>query len=79
MDKGGQTAAVAVRWFAANIGRTGRLLRGLLGIALIIARLVTSPHLLWLCLLLVGFGLFGLFEALRGWCLARACGIKTKL
>ncbi len=79
MDQVGQTAAEAVKWFTPNIGRTGRIMRGLLGIALIIAGLVTSQHSLWLCLLLVGFGLFGLFEALRGWCLARACGIKTKL
>jgi hypothetical protein len=23
-------------------------------------------------------GLFAIFESLRGWCLVRACGIKTK-
>ncbi len=79
MDTGGQTAAVAVRWFAANIGRTGRIVRGLLGIALIIAGLTASRSSLWLCLVLIGVGIFSLFEALRGWCLARACGIKTKL
>ncbi len=79
MDQVGQTAADAVKWFTPNISRTGRIVRGLLGIALIIAGLVTSPHSLWPCLLLVGLGLFVLFEALRGWCLARACGIKTRL
>jgi hypothetical protein len=25
-----------------------------------------------------GIGIFVLFEAVRGWCLARACGVKTK-
>jgi hypothetical protein len=34
---------------------------------------------LWICLVLVSLGLFGIFEAVRGWCLARACGLRTKL
>jgi hypothetical protein len=68
-----------MKWFAPNIGLGGRIVRGLLGLALIIAGLVASRNSLWLCLPLSGFGLFGLFEALRGWCLARACGIKTRL
>ncbi len=79
MDQDGQTPTLAVKWFAPNIGPTGRIVRGLVGIALIIAGLVTSRHSLWLCLLLIGVGLFGLFEALQGWCLARACGIKTRV
>jgi hypothetical protein len=33
---------------------------------------------LWACLALVVVGVFGLFEAARGWCVARACGIKTR-
>ena len=24
-------------------------------------------------------GLFAIYEALSGWCLARACGLKTKI
>jgi hypothetical protein len=68
-----------MKWFAPNIGRRGRVVRGLLGIALVIAGLVASRYALWLCLLLIGSGVFGLFEAARGWCLARACGIKTRL
>jgi hypothetical protein len=32
----------------------------------------------WLAVLLAMAGVFGLFEALRGWCLMRACGVKTK-
>jgi hypothetical protein len=79
MDQGSQTAALAMKWLAPNIGRTGRIVRGLLGIALIIAGLVASRHSSWLCILLIGFGVFGLFEAARGWCFARACGIKTRL
>jgi len=67
-----------MKWFAPNISRTGRIARGLLGIALVIAGLFASYHSLWLGLLLIGSGVFGLIEALRGWCLARACGIKTR-
>jgi hypothetical protein len=48
------------------------------GISLI-AGIILADYKLWLCLVLVGFGLFGIFEALRGWCLMRACGIRTKL
>jgi hypothetical protein len=68
-----------MKWLAPNIGRTGRIVRGLLGLALIISGLLASRHSLWLGILLIAFGLFGLFEALRGWCLARACGIKTRV
>jgi hypothetical protein len=28
---------------------------------------------------LAGSGIFMLFEALKGWCVARACGLKTPL
>ncbi len=81
MDQGGQNASLAMKWFAPNIGRAGRIVRGLAGIALIIAGLIAiaGRHSLCLCLLLIGLGGFCLFEALRGWCLARACGIKTRL
>jgi hypothetical protein len=33
----------------------------------------------WLGLVLAACGGFMLFEAWRGWCGVRACGIKTKL
>ena len=65
--------------FAPNIGRAGRIVRGVGGTACLVAGLVLSRSSLWLGLALVAFGLFGWFEAARGWCLARACGLKTKL
>jgi hypothetical protein len=34
---------------------------------------------MWLGLVLAACGVFVLFEALRGWCAMRACGIKTRL
>jgi uncharacterized membrane protein len=32
----------------------------------------------WVIGVLAGSGIFALYEALRGWCVLRACGIKTK-
>ena len=64
---------------ALNIARTGRILRACFGVACVFAGLVLSGYSLWLCLTLVGAGGLGLFEAARGWCLARACGIKAKI
>lgn len=46
---------------------------------MLIAGMILADYQLWICLLLVGFGLFAIFEALRGWCLVRACGMRTKL
>lgn len=66
------------RFFRPNIDRKGRLVRGLMGLALLAAAAVCSDDLPWLAVGLAAAGLFGLFEALRGWCLARACGIKTR-
>jgi hypothetical protein len=65
--------------FAPNIARTGRILRAGFGVACVFAGLVLSGSSLWLCLTLAGAGVFGLFEAARRWCLARACGIKAKI
>jgi hypothetical protein len=33
----------------------------------------------WLGAVLALLGVFVLFEALRGWCVLRACGIRTRL
>ena len=67
------------RFFTRNIGFHGRLVRGVIGAMLLIAGIIMADHELWICLVLVTAGLFAIFEALRGWCLARACGIRTKL
>jgi hypothetical protein len=67
------------RFLAPNIDRKGRMLRGLMGLALLACAAVCFGESLWLGALLAAAGLFGLLEAVRGWCLARACGIKTKL
>lgn len=62
-----------------NISGVGRLLRGLAGI-------LTAGTAWWVCSYsragagaLVLLGAFLGFEAARGWCVARACGIKMPL
>lgn len=66
------------QFFTPNIDRKGRLVRGLMGLALLAGAAACFEELPWLALGLAVGGLFGLFEAMRGWCLARACGIKTR-
>ncbi len=67
------------RFFSPNICGKGRLMRGLTGAALLVGAAFAFGHSAWLGILLAAAGLFCLLEAVRGWCLARACGIKTKL
>jgi O-antigen ligase len=66
-------------FFARNINRRGRIVRAVSGLALVIAGVLLSGRGGWVCLLLVALGVFALYEAARGWCVVRACGIKTKL
>jgi apolipoprotein N-acyltransferase len=67
-------------FFSPNIGLKGRILRGGGALFLLLAAAVLwfreGPFLL--ILLLTAAGGFTAYEALRGWCVARACGIKTK-
>ncbi len=67
------------KFFSPNIDRRGRVVRAVWGAALIVAGLLLLERHPWLCLALAAFGAFALYEAVRGWCLMRACGIKTKL
>jgi hypothetical protein len=67
------------RFFSRNLDSRGRMARGVWGALLLIAGIIMADHKLWVCLVLVALGLFGIFEAVRGWCLLRACGVKTKL
>ena len=66
-------------FFRPNIKRNGRIARGVIGTICLIAGIVLVDFVLWLGLIFVVAGLFAIYEALRGWCLARACGIKTKI
>jgi hypothetical protein len=66
-------------FFARNLSNTGRLVRGLGALALLTGAGFGFFVSLWLGVALAVSGGFVLFEALRGWCLLRACGIKTRL
>ena len=64
--------------FAPNLEMKGRVVRGLGALALFAGGAVTWPISVILSLVLFASGALVLFEALRGWCALRACGIKTK-
>ncbi len=66
-------------FFARNISNTGRLVRGLGALALLLGAGLGFLVSIWLGVALTVSGVFVLFEALRGWCLLRACGLKTRL
>jgi hypothetical protein len=67
------------KFFSPNISNRGRLVRGLGAAALFLGAGFAFTVSLWLGLVLAAAGGFVLFEALRGWCALRACGIKTRL
>ena len=66
-------------FFSPNIGNGGRLLRGLAAVGFFVGAGFAFGAAPWLGIGLVVSGGFVLFEALRGWCVMRACGIKTRL
>jgi hypothetical protein len=66
-------------FFRPNIDRKGRLVRGFLALALLVGAAFGFSVSVWLGVGLAAAGVFVAFEALRGWCAVRACGIKTKL
>jgi len=61
-----------------NIDRLGRLVRGACGLCCLAGAFFLRDNTL-ACVALAGSGLFMLFEAFKGWCVARACGLKTPL
>ena len=66
-------------YFKPNISRAGRIVRGLIAVTLLAAALLATG-LPWFGRLgLAAGGIFVAFEALRGWCALRACGVKTRL
>lgn len=65
--------------FRRNIDNRGRVVRGIGAVGLLIGAVFGFQLSPWLGLVLLASGGFVLFEALRGWCALRACGIKTKL
>ena len=68
----------SMNFFAPNIHTSGRIARGLCGVLALVAAWFYRDHLAGGIALALS-GLFMLFEAFRGWCLARACGLKTPM
>ena len=66
-------------FFSRNIDNKGRLVRGIGALALLVGAGFGFTVSMWLAIALLTSGVFVAFEALRGWCALRACGIKTKL
>ena len=66
-------------FFSRNISNTGRLVRALGALALLLGAGFGFFVSVWLGAVLAVSGVFVLFEALRGWCVLRACGFRTRL
>ena len=60
-----------------NIDTQGRKARGGFGILFLLLAGCLFPATGTLSLVFLLVGLFSLFEAWKGWCAVRACGIKT--
>ena len=67
-------------FFRPNLKRTGRIARGVTGTLCLTAGIVIcvdcESGFGWI---FIAAGLFAIYEALSGWCVARACGIRTKI
>ena len=66
------------KFFDPNIDRTGRVIRATLGGLCLLGGIAFCFWNAWAGVALIGSGVFMLFEAFRGWCVMRACGVKTK-
>jgi len=66
-------------FFSRNFDNKGRLVRALGTLALLVSASFGFSVSVWLSIALLASGVFLAFEALRGWCFLRACGIKTTL
>jgi hypothetical protein len=65
--------------FRPNIDRNGRIVRGVIGaLCLVAGIIIAGDYTLW-GLVPVILGIVAIFESVCGWCLVRACGIKTKI
>ena len=66
-------------FFSRNLDNRGRIVRGVGGGLFVIGGVIACQSNTWLGVGLSLSGGFMLFEAVRGWCVMRACGIKTRL
>ncbi|HEX4342243.1 MAG TPA: YgaP-like transmembrane domain [Verrucomicrobiae bacterium] len=67
------------QFLSPNISKTGRLLRFLLGCTFVfVGWYLCRQNYKIVSILFFIAGGFTWFEAVRGWCVMRACGVKTK-
>jgi len=66
-------------YFTPNISRAGRVVRASGAVLFAISAGVAWSHSAWVAIALGAAAAFLAFEAAKGWCAARACGIKTPL
>lgn len=66
-------------FFSRNIDSKGRLIRGIAALLCFVGAAFAFKASPWFGGLLLTSAIFISFEALKGWCVLRACGIKTKL
>lgn len=64
--------------FSRNIDTKGRMIRAVGAAGLLIGGVLCLGAVSWLGVVLLISSGFVFFEAVRGWCALRACGIKTK-
>ena len=67
------------RFLAPNINARGRMVRAVYGGVMIAIGVLALNWSIVAGVVLLALGGLGLLEALRGWCVLRACGIKTRL
>jgi len=70
--------SVMKKFFAPNIDQKGRLIRAGIALGFFVSAGFGLVFSVWLGIVFGLAGIFTTIEALRGWCIARACGIKTK-
>jgi len=67
------------QFFTRNLDKKGRMVRGVGALAMLAGSGFGFTVSMWLGVALLALGAFMAFEALCGWCIIRACGIKTML
>ena len=70
---------VEMSFWKPNIGRRGRIIRAVMTLALCVAaRIAHRAGAEWLAIIFAISALVGIIEVARGWCVLRACKIKTR-
>lgn len=64
--------------FSPNIDKAGRILRGAWGVLMLVLAWFTWDHSIIGAVVFLLLALLGFWQARKGWCVARACGLKTK-